>query len=191
MPCLRCVLCMSAVPATPPPFFFWVSAACFEEEVVLMSEPGGVSKRTPAVKEEAISQDRGWKLLSIDSCLWGRGGKSKTEARPVIRTKNCALPYGRSPGPQTCCHFIPSNPGVQASSSEQTEAARGYTMGPDPHGLPGRGRANRLDSSSLPELPVMHLSTVLFREGDGQGLGWSFSQPWPPCLWGSRKGPEG
>lgn len=121
--------------------------------------------------------------------LWGKK-KSKTEARPVIRTKNCALPYG-SPGPQTCCHFIPSNPGVQASSSEQTEAARGSMMGPDPHGLPGSGRANRLDSSSLPELRVMHLSAVLFREGGGQGLGWNFSQPWLPCLWWSRKGPEG
>ena len=48
-----------------------------------------------------------------------------------------------------------------------------------------------VDSSSLPELLVMHLSAVLFREGDGQGLGWSLSQPWPPCLWGSRKGLEG
>ena len=37
-----------------------------------MSEPGGVSQRT-SVKEEAISQDRAWKLLSTDSCLWGGG----------------------------------------------------------------------------------------------------------------------
>ena len=98
------------VPATHPLFFFWVSAAHFEEEVVLMSEPGGVSKRTPAVKEEAISQDTAWKLKPRPPPL-GEKKKSKTEARPVIRTKNCALPYG-SPGPQTCWHFIPSNPGV-------------------------------------------------------------------------------
>ena len=71
---------MSAVPATLPPFFFWVSAARFEEEVVLMSEPGGVSQRT-SVKEEAISQDRAWKLLSTDSCLWGGGGGVKDRGK--------------------------------------------------------------------------------------------------------------
>ena len=72
---------MSAVPATPPPFFFWVSAARFEEEVVLMSELGGVSQRTSAVKEEAISQDRAWKLLSTDSCLCGGGGGVKDRGK--------------------------------------------------------------------------------------------------------------
>lgn len=76
---------MSAVPAMPLPFF-WVSAACFEEEVVLMSEPGGVSKRTPAVKEEAISQDTAWKLLSTDSCLWR--GKKKVKDRGKACHKN-------------------------------------------------------------------------------------------------------
>ena len=97
MPCLRRVLCMSAVPAMHPPFFFWVSAAHFEEEVVLMSEPGGVSKRTPAVREEAISQDTAWKLEHRQPPLRGKK-KSKTEARHIIRTRNCALPYG-PPGP--------------------------------------------------------------------------------------------
>lgn len=78
MPHLRRVLCMSAVPAMHPLFFFWVSAAHFEKEVVLMSEPGGVSKRTPAVKEEAISQDTAWKLEHRQPPLAG-GKKSQRQ----------------------------------------------------------------------------------------------------------------